>query len=63
MFQNILRTAFNLRRSSFLGIPLGVSAAFRYKVQANERKRFLGLSDHRVVLDTRRNSNQIRERG
>ncbi len=48
---------------SNLKITFCVGAAFSDKIQSYEGKRLLGISDHRVVFDARRNSNRIGQRG
>src|SRR5437879_6933172 len=59
MLEHVFRSAWPTGLSSFLGFTLRVSAAYRNKVQSDERKRLLGISDHTVVLDARRDSNRI----
>ena len=49
--EHLFRSALRLGLSSFLECTLRVSATFRNKIQSHERKRLLGIGDHRVVLD------------
>jgi len=43
----------------YFGIHFARKRCFRDKIQSDEGKRLLGISDHRIVLDARRHSNRI----
>ena len=59
MLEHVFGIVLRLGLSGFLGFALCVGAAFRNKIQSDERKRLLGINDHTVVLDARRDSNRI----